>query len=102
MYATGRGVPKNDTEAVRWYKMAAEQGDSEGQHGLGTAYANGQGVLRDYVIAYKWLLLAAATKESARDNVQAVEKMLNSEQRAEGQKLARDFKPVKWTPIKKP
>ena len=28
MYATGEGVPQNDTEAVRWYRMAAEQGDA--------------------------------------------------------------------------
>ena len=26
MYATGEGVPQNDAEAVRWYRMAAEQG----------------------------------------------------------------------------
>ena len=27
MYYTGEGVPKNDTETVQWYRMAAEQGD---------------------------------------------------------------------------
>ena len=25
MYDAGEGVPKNDTEAVRWFRMAAEQ-----------------------------------------------------------------------------
>ena len=29
MYATGRGVPEDGTEAVRWYRAAAEQGDAE-------------------------------------------------------------------------
>ena len=26
MYATGRGVAEDNTEAVRWYRLAAEQG----------------------------------------------------------------------------
>ena len=26
-YATGRGVPQDDAEAVRWYRLAAEQGE---------------------------------------------------------------------------
>ena len=30
MYDTGEGVPENDAEAVRWYRMAAEQGDANG------------------------------------------------------------------------
>ena len=25
-YANGRGVPQDDTEAVRWYRLAADQG----------------------------------------------------------------------------
>ena len=28
MYETGRGGPQDDAEAVRWYRLAAEQGDS--------------------------------------------------------------------------
>jgi TPR repeat protein len=28
MYGNGRGVPKDDMEAVRWYRKAAEQGDA--------------------------------------------------------------------------
>ena len=26
MYAEGRGVPQDDAEAARWYRLAAEQG----------------------------------------------------------------------------
>ena len=29
-YANGDGVPENDAEAVRWYRMAAEQGTCHG------------------------------------------------------------------------
>ena len=29
MYRTGRGVPKDFAEAVKWYRLAAEQGNIE-------------------------------------------------------------------------
>ena len=35
MYDFGEGVPQNDTEAVRWYRMAAEQG-AAAQFNLGS------------------------------------------------------------------
>jgi hypothetical protein len=31
MYAYGDGVPKNLNEAVKWYRRAADQGDSAGR-----------------------------------------------------------------------
>ena len=34
MYATGRGVPENDAEAVKWYRKAAEQGYAGAQYWL--------------------------------------------------------------------
>ena len=33
MYAKGKGVPKNDAEAVKWYRLAAEQGYTIAQSG---------------------------------------------------------------------
>jgi len=35
-----RGVPKDSTEAVTWYRRAADQGDAGAQSMLGTEYAN--------------------------------------------------------------
>ena len=46
MYANGEGVPKDDAEAARWYRMAANQGDAAAQYSLGVSYANGEGVRR--------------------------------------------------------
>jgi hypothetical protein len=34
MYGTGTGVPQDYAEAVKWYRMAAEQGDAEAQSRL--------------------------------------------------------------------
>lgn len=31
MYDTGEGVPEEDVEAARWYRLAAEQGVTEAQ-----------------------------------------------------------------------
>ena len=35
MYDTGRGVPQDDAEAVRWYRLAADQGDADAQFNFG-------------------------------------------------------------------
>jgi hypothetical protein len=94
MYFEGHGVPKDETEAVKWWRKGAEQGDAGAQHNLGLAYSNGHGVPKDDVLAYKWILLAGAKQEESRENIPIVEKRLTPEQRAEGQKLAREFKTV--------
>jgi TPR repeat protein len=44
MYFIGRGVPKNDEIAVKWYKKAAVQGDTVAYFSLGWMYYNGVGV----------------------------------------------------------
>ena len=35
MYAKGYGVPENDREAVKWFRLAAEQGHADAQFRLG-------------------------------------------------------------------
>ena len=47
MHHNGFGVPKDDAEAARWYRLAAEQGDAYAQTGLGFLYALGEGVPED-------------------------------------------------------
>ena len=59
MYEEGRGVPQDETEAVRWYRLAADQGYAPAQHNLGVAYENGRGVPQDYAEAVRWYRLAA-------------------------------------------
>jgi TPR repeat protein len=61
LYGKGSAdVPKDDAEAVKWYRKAAEQGDRRGQSMLGVMYTNARGVSRDYDEAMKWFRLAAA------------------------------------------
>ena len=35
MYDNGRGVPKDDAEAVKWYRKAADQGNADALVDLG-------------------------------------------------------------------
>ncbi len=59
MYRDGRGVPQDDAEAVRWYRLAADQGLADAQFSLGVMYAIGDGVPKDDAEAARWYRLAA-------------------------------------------
>jgi TPR repeat protein len=58
-YITGRHVGKDEGEAFRWMKRAAEAGDATAQCNLGISYANGIGVAADRVEAIRWCKRAA-------------------------------------------
>jgi S1-C subfamily serine protease len=92
-YEQGDGVRRDYTEAVKWYRRAAEQNVVEAQHKLAMLYYHGAGVPKDYVEAYKWGLIVGAEDEEARKSTTILESQMSREQIAEGQRLARNFKP---------
>lgn len=47
-------------EAVAWFRKSAEQSDPDGQYGLGSMLAAGEGVERDLVAARGWMEKAAS------------------------------------------
>ncbi|MCA9028839.1 MAG: sel1 repeat family protein [Planctomycetaceae bacterium] len=49
----------NVKQAVHWYTLAAERGDSQSQCSLGVHYMNGDGVPRDPKVAANWYRQAA-------------------------------------------
>jgi TPR repeat protein len=53
------GLAKNDVEALKWCRKAAEQNNPDAQYSLSLCYANGQGVTTDEAAAVKWLRRAA-------------------------------------------
>ena len=60
-YRDGTGVRQDDTEAVKWCRLAAEGGDAGAQIGLGVMHEQGKGGLKqDDVEAARWYALAAA------------------------------------------
>jgi uncharacterized protein len=103
MYAEGQAVPQDNAEAAKWYRLAADQGNPQAQYNLGLWYAQGDGGWPDNVRAHMWFNLAAASfptsdirnRSAAASSRDAVAKNMTSEQIAEAQKLARDWKPTK-------
>ncbi len=101
MYATGQCVPQDYAEAVKWLRLAVEQGNAVAQYSLGVMYDNGQGVPQDYVQAHMWFNLAAsrfsASETKGRDlavkNRDIVASRMTPAQIAEAQRLAREWKP---------
>ncbi len=90
MYDNGWGVPPSDTEAVKWYREAAEQGNPFAQHDLAFMYAAGTGVAQDFVRAYMWLNVAVASGNSLMvKHLNSIAGKLNSAQIEEAQEMAR-------------
>ena len=59
MYDTGQGVPEDDATAGRWYRLTAEQRNTNAQFYLGGMYSLGTGVPEDAAQAVQWVRLAA-------------------------------------------
>ncbi|MGR9281968.1 tetratricopeptide repeat protein [Rhizobium johnstonii] len=59
LFAYGRGVARDDDQAVSWFRKAAEQNFSPGQFALGGMYLQGRGVPADAGQAAFWIQKAA-------------------------------------------
>jgi hypothetical protein len=56
LYQNGQGVPRDLAEALRWYKLAADQEESSALNNLGVLYSRGLGVQQDHAQAVKWFM----------------------------------------------
>ena len=94
MYQFGYGVPKEDKEAVRWYRLAADRGNAQAQKNLGFMYEFGRGVPQDFAQAHMWFNLAGAGGDADAAKMRdAVASKMTPDQIAEAQRLARQWKP---------
>ena len=84
------------TIAAEWFLKAADQGHEGAQYNLGVLYSEGKGVSQNIIQAHKWFNLAAVngSAEAIKARNVASAKM-TSQQIAEAQKLAREWKPRK-------
>jgi TPR repeat protein len=90
IYHEGKGVGQNYITAMKWYTLAAEQGDAAAQYNLGAMYHKGQGAIQDNVYSHMWSNIAAISGvKDAIKNRNIVAKQMTSAQLAEAQKLAR-------------
>ena len=65
MYRTGRGVTKNQSKALKWYRRAADQGFAKVLYSLGLMYESGQGVTASESEALRWYRRAADAGDAA-------------------------------------
>ena len=68
MYRNGDGVARNFAEALRWYRLAADQGLADAQNRLGAMLAAGQGTAPDHNEAARWYRKAADQGHAAAQN----------------------------------
>lgn len=68
MHFDGLGVTQDYAEALKWYKLAATQGQVEAQGNLGNIYAFGLWVPKDYNEALKWYKFAADQGNAVAQN----------------------------------
>jgi len=96
LYAAGTVVDQDFVEAAMWFQRSAEQGFTQSFLPLANAYLEGNGVPQDYVSAHLWFNVAAA-RLTGDDRAVAVEQrahvqgLMDSEQVAEAQRLAREW-----------
>lgn len=101
LYAKGRGVPQDYTQARAWYEKAAEKGHPLAQNNLAELYFAGLGGPPDYVRAYMWVSLAAAhmqgeEKKQAEENLEDVAKRMSPAQVTEAKRLSEQCRTKKF------
>jgi TPR repeat protein len=98
MYENGFGAPQAYDAAADLYIQAAIRGNPFAQSMLGLMYDKGHGVPQDFILAYKWLNLAAAHAQKREREYylrlrNAVASKMSPDQIVEGQRLA-----LLWAP----
>jgi hypothetical protein len=82
-------VPRDNKTALKWYTLAAEQGNVDAQTSLGWMYALGQGVAENDVYAYMWRHIAALSGDKdASDYRDEGAKAMSATDISTAQKLA--------------
>jgi len=103
LYSDGQDVKQDYTEAARWYRAAAEQGNPLAQTQLGRLYERGRGVKQDYAEAYFWYSLAATQGYAqSRQDAADLAKDCTPAQIAAVNKRVEQWKPASGTPPKPP
>jgi hypothetical protein len=78
--------------AFKWYLQSAKHGYRKAQHRLGTMYARGTGVTRNYIKAYAWCKVSASQhSRRAMLKLRIIEPYLSGEQISRARKLSRQY-----------
>ena len=91
MYENGLGLLQDYAEAVRLYRLAADQGYASAQTNLGVMYRNGEGVLQDTVTAHMWYNIGAANgNELGGTNRDSIAEGMTQQAIEQAQAMARE------------
>jgi TPR repeat protein len=63
-HAKGAGVPQDDSAALTWFQLAAEQGYPAAYMALGMMFSEGKAFAPDYGAAFDWFTKAAALNDA--------------------------------------
>ena len=101
LYAKGKGMPQDYTQARTWYEKAAAQGHPHAQNNLAELYFAGLGGPQDLVRAYMWVSLAAShmqgeDKKQAEENRDDVAQRMTPAQVTEAKRLAEQCRSNKF------
>ena len=89
MYFKGDEVPRSYDAAIRWWTLAATQGDPDAQYNLGYLYADSQRRTTDPVLAHMWLTIADENGDSgAAGSLDGLEARMTPRQIRESRALA--------------
>jgi TPR repeat protein len=98
MYLHGWGGAKDASEGARWVKEVAEQGNVEAQVLLAALFLTGEGVKKDETAAYMWLSVEGSRGDADAKRLRDIlSRHMSSEQIANAEKLAKEWKPKRST-----
>lgn len=81
---------ENPEEAVKWWKMAGDQGHPKSLYNLSGSYFQGKGVPKDLALAYAYYKLSNLVP---KDKVNGMATILSREELARAEKLVAEWKP---------
>lgn len=92
MYASGRGVKKDEKRAAEYFNDAAERGNADAQQSLGAALMLGEGIKQDMVEALKWFIISArAGNKGSAAYTQKVGRFLTRDMQREARTMALEW-----------
>ncbi len=91
MYAEGKGVARDDAEAVKFFQKAARRGHAKAQVVLGNMYYHGGSVAQDGVQALMWYNIASAGDYEVTQKRDGIAAKMSPDQVGEAQKLTREW-----------
>ena len=91
MYDNGQGFLQDYAEAVKWYRLAADQGNASAQRNLGIMYEYGRGLPQNNIMAHMWYNLGSANgAENAGEWRDERAGLMTAADIAKAQDMARD------------